>query len=62
MSLKEPNRRGVVKDYHRDSDGELLLDEDGDPIPLSVCICHAYEPSECGCECDSWEVMNECEG
>ena len=48
-----------MEDYHKDSDGDFLLDEDGDPIPLSVCICHAYEASECCCDCDSWGIDSE---
>lgn len=32
-----------------------LCDEDGDLIPLSVCLCFAYEPSECTCATTSWK-------
>jgi hypothetical protein len=51
------------KDYHAEElfdDGgnslgiEAILEEDGTPIPSECCLCHAYEPSECGCACTSW--------
>ena len=32
----------------------LILDEDGEMIPASICLCHAYEPSECVCATTSW--------
>lgn len=35
--------------YHADNDGELLLDEDGDPIPSHICICFAHSDNECVC-------------
>lgn len=31
-----------------------ILDENGNKIPLRICICYAREPSECGCNCNSW--------
>lgn len=31
-----------------------ILDENGNKIPLEICICYAREPSECGCNCNSW--------
>ena len=34
---------------------ELILDETGKPIPLSICLCFAYEPSECCCDTTSWD-------
>jgi len=36
-------------EYHKNYDGELILDEEGEPIPTDICLCHAYEPSECCC-------------
>lgn len=30
------------------------LDDNGNPIPTSKCICGAHYPGECGCACDSW--------
>lgn len=35
--------------YHADDDGELLLDEDDDPIPAYICICFAHSDNECVC-------------
>lgn len=43
--------------YHaQEIDGglEFILDEDGDLIPSSACLCYAHEWSECCCGCDSW--------
>jgi hypothetical protein len=31
-----------------------ILEENGDLIPLSICICFAYESSECCCNTTSW--------
>jgi hypothetical protein len=43
-------------DYHADSDGNLILDEDGNPIDSKVCICAAWNPYECVCgACDNVE-------
>ena len=41
------------KEYHADDDGIVILDEDGDPIPSHVCICHAYSDMEC--VCSAWD-------
>ena len=35
---------------------ELVLDEDGEPIPMTTCICHAYEPNEC--VCGAWDDVD----
>ena len=40
-------------EYHKNSDGEFILDEDGDKIPTSLCLCNAHEPSEC--MCGAWD-------
>ena len=32
-----------------------ILDEDVDMIPANICLCYAYEPSECVCATTSWE-------
>lgn len=32
-----------------------ILDEAGEMIPASVCLCHAYDPSECCCATTAWE-------
>lgn len=39
-----------------DSPVELkpLFDENGYLIPISICLCFAYRPSECCCDTDSW--------
>ncbi len=34
----------------------LIVDEDGDPIPSSQCICCAWEPSEC--VCGAWDSVD----
>ena len=45
--------------YDDESDTYLatipILGEDGDMIPASICLCYAYEPSECVCATTSWE-------
>jgi len=43
--------------YHLDYDGNILLDEFGEPIPMSICICAAY--CSCECCCGSWDGV-EC--
>ena len=43
----------MTTQYHKNDDGELILDEDGDPIPDHICLCHAYEASEC--ICGAWD-------
>lgn len=35
-----------------------ILDEDGEMIPASVCLCFGYEPSECVCATTAWENWN----
>lgn len=32
-----------------------ILDEGGEMIPVSVCLCYAYEPGECCCGTTAWE-------
>ena len=47
-----------------DEDGENvidttpILDEDGDMIPANICLCYAYEPSECCCATTAWKNWN----
>lgn len=36
-----------------------ILDEYGEVIPLSKCICGAHTPFECGCACDSWGNLED---
>lgn len=44
-----------IDEYHWDSNrNDWYYDEQGERIPLSVCLCAAREPSECGCDCNSW--------
>lgn len=43
-------------EYHRDYDGNIILDENGEPIPLSICICAAWEPNEC--VCGAWDDVD----
>lgn len=50
-----------TRDYY-DEEGnivrtELILDCDGEPIPKSVCLCHAYEPNECCC--GAWDDVKD---
>jgi len=33
---------------------EPLLDEHGDMIPASICICHAWSANECSC--GAWDI------
>lgn len=42
------------EDYRVDFEGDILLDEDGDPIPIHICICHAHSDDEC--ICGAWRV------
>lgn len=39
--------------YHA-RDGELLREENGDPIPAHVCICWAHNEYEC--VCGAWDM------
>ena len=47
-----------------DEDGENvidttpILDDDGDMIPANICLCYAYEPSECCCATTAWKNWN----
>ena len=36
-----------------------ILDENGEVIPLSKCVCAANTPFECGCACDSWGNLED---
>lgn len=47
------------KNYHADDDGIVLLDENGDPIPSHICICHAYSDNECLCSAWSRPIPND---
>lgn len=39
----------MLVEYHKDCDGNLILDEENKPIPLEVCICAAWNANECCC-------------
>jgi len=38
---------------------ELVLDEQGEPIPSTICICAAHEPNECCC--GAWDDVDPVE-
>lgn len=40
--------------HYNDERKEYYFDELGNKIPEQVCLCFAYEPSECCCDCTSW--------
>jgi hypothetical protein len=42
------------KEYHTYDEGSLILDEDNNPIESHICICAAWEESECCC--GAWYV------
>lgn len=46
----------LTEDGEATDEYELILDEDGDPIPADVCICHAWEPNEC--ICGAWDDVD----
>lgn len=43
--------------YHIDSDGKFLLDENGNPILKTICICCARQPLEC--VCGAWDDVTD---
>jgi hypothetical protein len=43
--------------YHKDLDGNLILDGDEQPIPITVCLCFARSSSEC--MCGAWDLPIE---
>lgn len=42
-----------ITQYHLDYDGNILLDEFGEPVPVSICICAAH--CSCECCCGAWD-------
>lgn len=46
--------READEKYHVDWEGKQLLNEDGKPIPIYVCICAAHSSYECCC--GAWDV------
>lgn len=47
------------RDEYFDSCLIPILDENGEVIPLSKCICGAHNPFECECACDSWGNLED---
>ncbi len=44
--------------FHIDPyDGSLILDDDGEPIPKTICICHAY--NKFSCVCGAWDLDDD---
>lgn len=39
-------------DYNR----RYYRDENNQKIPEHICLCYAHEPSECCCDCTSWDL------
>lgn len=46
---QEFHTRPVYDEAGNEIGSELILDEGGEPIPKTICICCAYEPNECVC-------------
>ena len=44
----------IYDDEDNEIGWEYTLDDVGRKIPLELCICAADNPSECGCDCNSW--------
>jgi hypothetical protein len=69
IELEDGSRVHATMEYEYDeecflkeySDGEPIgylvpiLTENGDTIPLSVCLCNARYSGECCCACTSWD-------
>jgi hypothetical protein len=46
----------IKNGYHYDDKNKRYYrNENEDRIPSYVCLCNAYEPSECVCDCTSWD-------
>ena len=43
------DKKDIEEGFHKNKDGSLFLDEEGKPVPLTICICYAREPNECIC-------------
>ena len=48
---------GKNQSYHKDSEGKYILDENGDKISTSICLCYARCPSEC--VCGAWDDVED---
>lgn len=46
----------LTEDGESTEEYDLILDEDGDPIPAETCICSAWEPTEC--ICGAWDDVD----
>ena len=45
----------IRKGFHYDDyEHRYYRDEQGNKIPEDICLCFAFEPSECSCDCTSW--------
>lgn len=50
------SKHPAAKSNHSSSyEVTYYLDENGDMIPASYCLCYAHEPSECCCATTAWE-------
>ncbi len=50
----------IKKGYHyNDSLRKYYREDDGSKIPEQVCLCAAKEPTECCCDCTSWNDDEE---
>jgi len=49
--------QNILNDYGEIVRQEYVLDEDGEVIPTTMCICHAYEPNECCC--GAWDGVED---
>ena len=48
----------IKNGYHFDDfNRRYYRNEDGSKIPQEQCLCSAYEPSECCCDCTSWHTV-----
>ena len=53
----------IKNGYHfDDSNRRYYRNEEGSRIPEEICLCFAHEPSECNCDCTSWNIYSENEG
>lgn len=50
--------KGIYYQYE-DYDERFILDENGDKIPVTICLCNAYKPSECCCAHDWSNYQDE---
>lgn len=53
MFKLDETQTGGDLEYHTDYEGKLVVDENGEPIPIHICLCAAHGPSEC--VCGAWD-------